>query len=43
MIDFVEGIAQTLIGVIAAKALDEIIDRLKKKTPKQAGKHARRS
>ena len=42
MRDFVEGLAQTLIGVVAAKALDEIIERLKEKTSKQPGKHAKR-
>lgn len=43
MKEFAEGIAQTLIGVIAAKVLDELIERLKEKTPKQAAKHAKRS
>lgn len=33
-----------LLGVLAAKVLDELVEFLKrKKTPKKAGKHSRRS
>lgn len=41
-------LAMTLAGVIAAKALDELVEaakrlRRKKKTPKKRGKHSKRS
>ncbi len=41
-------LAMTLAGVVAAKALDELVEaakglRRKKKTPKRRGKHSKRS
>lgn len=45
--DFGKDLAIALVAVIAAKALDELVEVLKhktsKKTPKTRGKHSKRS
>lgn len=43
MKDFWENLLTTLIGVVAAKALDELVESLKEKTPRTPGKHQKRS
>ena len=43
MQDFLRDLAVTILGVIAAKALDEGIEAIKRKTSPQPGKHAKRS
>lgn len=41
--DFSKDLAIALIAVIAAKALDEIVEAVKRKTPKKPGKHSKGS
>ena len=41
--DFGKDLAIALIAVIAAKVLDEIVEAVKRKTPRKPGKHSKGS